>query len=183
MKKLSPAIISTPDRYRAERDAFRSHVMEVKRVRRVHLGDHLTFLFENTDTMRYQVQEMLRIENRSAPEDVQHEVDTYNELIPEPGDLCCTLLIEIDDKDKRDVLLREWLHLVEHLELVFEDGSTSKAIYDERQVGTDRLSSVQYLAFRCGGKVPLEVRSTLPALEVSTRISDEVRAALASDLA
>ncbi|MEX1025689.1 MAG: DUF3501 family protein [Planctomycetota bacterium] len=183
MKKLSPAIILTPERYAVEREAFRRHVMEVKRVRRVHLGDHLTFLFENTDTMRYQVQEMLRIENRGTPEAVQHEVDTYNELIPAPGDLCCTLLIEIDDEAKRDRLLREWKDLVAHLYLDFEDGSSAKAQYDPRQVGDDRLSSVQYLSFACDGKVPLDVRSDLPALELSARIADEVRAALAADLA
>ena len=86
--------LETYERQRAE---IRRRMLAIKGPRRVHLGAALTFLFENADTVRYQVQEMLRVERRSREEDVRHELATYNELLGPPGGLGCTLLIEIDD--------------------------------------------------------------------------------------
>jgi len=169
--------------YERERSALRRHVMGVKSRRRIHLGEHLTFLFENLETVRYQVQEMLRIERRSSEEDVRHEIATYNELLGGPGELGCTLLIEIDDEEQRDVLLREWLGLPAHLYAELEDGTRVRAVVDGRQVGEDRLSSVQYLKFPCGGRVPVALGSDLPALTLRTELTPVQKKALAEDLA
>ncbi|MDP6944539.1 MAG: DUF3501 family protein, partial [Myxococcota bacterium] len=77
--------------YEETREATRDAVLEIKRQRRVHVGEYLTFLFENVETMRYQVQEMMRIEHIVREADIRHEIDTYNEVLGGPGELGCTL--------------------------------------------------------------------------------------------
>ena len=80
------------------REATRTGVMDLKRPRRIHVGEHLTFLFENHDTIRYQVQEMMRVEQIVREASIQQELATYNELLGGPGQLGCALLIEIEDE-------------------------------------------------------------------------------------
>ncbi|MCB9914776.1 MAG: DUF3501 family protein [Planctomycetes bacterium] len=169
--------------YEAERPAFRARMMAEKSRRRVHLGDHLTFLFENHDTVRYQVQEMLRVEGRASDADVEHELATYNELLGGEGDLGCTLLIEIDDADERDVRLREWLALPAHLYVELEDGTRVRPRIDDRQVGEERLSSVQYLAFPVAGRAPAALGCDLAALTLHAPLTPVQRRALQQDLA
>jgi hypothetical protein len=148
----------------------------------VHVGDVLTLLFENTATIRYQVQEMVRAERITRDEDVRHELETYNELLGEDGELGVSLLIEIPEPEERDRKLREWLALPAHLYLLLEGGEKVRPTYDARQVGTDRLSSVQYLRFDVRGQVPVAAGSDLPALTVATRLTEEQREALRADL-
>ena len=156
--------------------------MAAKAPRRVHLGDALTFLFENRDTVRYQIQEMVRAERMVKEEDIAHELETYNELLGRKGELGAALLIEIDDPARRAVKLREWLGLPGSLYVKTSSGRKVKATYDVRQVGEDRLSSVQYLKFDTGGEVPVAVGSDLPALKAEVALSEAQRAALAADL-
>ncbi len=183
MRKVRRDEIMDPSTYERSRAEIRAAILEVKRVRRVHVGGVLTFLFENTATVRYQVQEMVRAERMTRDEDVQHELDTYNELVGGPGELGVSLLIELPDAAERDARLREWLELPAHLYLRLEDGSLVRPRFDPRQVGTDRLSSVQYLAFDVRGRAPVAVGSDLPALEAETPLTLEQRDALAADLA
>ena len=182
MTKVSRSEILTPEAYDGRRAAVRALVLEQKRVRRVHVGPALTFLFENADTVRYQIQEMVRAEGLRREADVQHEVDTYNELLGAQGDLGCTLLIEIADPAERDEKLRAWKALPEHLYVVLGAGRKVRPTYDQRQIGEDRLSSVQYLKFDVGGEVPAAVGCDLPGLSAETRFTDEQRAALERDL-
>jgi hypothetical protein len=151
--------------------------------RRVHVGDSLTFLFENFETVRYQIQEMMRAEKIVREEDILREIETYNELLGGEGELGCTLLIEIEEVSVRDRLLREWLALPDHLYVVLPDGRKVRAVFDERQRGVDRVSSVQYLKFATGGAVPVAVGSDLPTLAVETKLTPTQRAALEADLA
>jgi hypothetical protein len=167
--------------YEDERPEFRKRVLVEKEKRRVHLGDHLTFLFENTLTVRYQIQEMMRIERIVREKDIQHEIDTYNELLGEPGVLGATLLIEIDDPAERDVKLRQWLDLLNHLYVRLDGGQRAPATWDERQVGSDRLSSVQYVKFRIGDARPVAIGSDHPALTVETQLSAEQSHVLEQD--
>ena len=125
---------------------------------------------------------MMRVEKIVREKDIAHEISTYNELIGNDGEIGGTLLIEIDDPDKRDVLLREWLALPEHLFAELADGTRCPAIVDERQVGDDRLSSVQYLRFDVHGQAPVAILSTLPVLEIRSELTDAQRTALQEDL-
>lgn len=122
-RKLTVADIADARAYERERDEFRAHVIEVKRRRRVHLGTVVTVLFENRDTMRFQVQEMARVEHILTDEGIQDELDVYNPLIPEPGQLCATLFLELTTEEQ----MREYLPKLVGIErsLVFRlpDGS------------------------------------------------------------
>jgi hypothetical protein len=167
------------------RDQARPAMLATKRARRVEVGPWLSVLFENPDTIRYQIQEMMRAERIVRESDVQHELVTYNELLGGRGELGTCLFIGIDDPALRDVRLRRWLDLPASIFMVLEDGSRAGATWDARQVGDDRLSSVQYLKFDVGGRVPVAILVVHedPELACEVRLSDETRAALAADLA
>jgi len=169
--------------YNEIRPVFREEVMAAKAERRVHVGDHLTFLFENPLTIRYQIQEMMRAERIVREKDVQHEIDTYNGLLGGAGELGCTLLVELDDPGTRDARLTEWFALPEHLYACLEDGRRIRPAFDEGQRGRGRLSSVQYLKFPVEGNVPVAMGADLPGLEVETHLTEAQRAALGRDLA
>lgn len=169
--------------YEKARSGIRAGILEVKALRRVHVGEALTFLFENADTIRYQIQEMLRAERIVQDAEIQHELDTYNEVLGGKGELGCVLLIEIDDPATRDLKLREWLRLPEHLYVKTASGRKARARYDARQVGGDRLSSVQYLKFDVSGELPVAVGTDLPGLGVEAPLTAAQQAALRADLA
>ena len=134
--------------YELEREHWRPVVIALKDRRRVRVGGHLTFLFENHDTVRYQIQEMIRIERIVKPAEIAHEVETYNELIPAAGELCASLLVEYEEPAERDVRLRELVGLENHIWLAVGDLTRAKASFDNRQTSTQRISSVQYVKFR-----------------------------------
>jgi hypothetical protein len=91
--------------YERGRDAYRRQIIELKRRRRVAVGPFVTLVFENRETVRFQVQEMARAEKMVTDEQVQGELDIYNALLPTPGELSATLFIELTD----EASLREWL--------------------------------------------------------------------------
>ena len=171
--------------YEERRESIRREVLAIKTPRRVHVGGVLTFLFENTDTVRYQVQEMMRVERIVKEADVLHELATYNELLGGPGELGATLLIEIDDPAERDRCLRAWLELPWHVYVEVPSAGGAERVYarfDARQIGEERLSSVHYIKFPTGGRVPRAVGVDLAGLEAETVLSPEQAAALARDL-
>jgi hypothetical protein len=168
--------------YNEKRDEIRIESMKHKNTRRVHLGEHLTFLFENRETVRYQIQEMMRVEQIVKESDIQHEIDTYNELVGGPGELGCSLLIEIDDPSEREKLLSAWLDLPKHIYLKLDNDAKIYAKFDPRQVGDTRLSSVQYLKFDTEGKLPVAVGVDHPELTDEVRLDESQRQALAQDL-
>lgn len=148
MQPVAVSEIKNLAEYELEREHWRPVVMALKDRRRIRVGDHLTFLFENHDTVRYQIQEMLRIERIAKPEEIAHEVATYNELIPGPDELSASLLVEYETPAERAVRLRELLGLERHIWLVVEGQTPAPAVFDSRQISTDRISSVQYIKFR-----------------------------------
>jgi len=169
--------------YDDDRDAFRDTVLEAKRPRRIHVGEWLTFLFENQLTVRYQVQEMMRTERIVREKDIQHELSTYNELLGGDGELGCTLLIEIDDPEVRDAKLASWLDLPKHIYAKLADGTRVRATFDTRQIGERRLSSVHYIKFDTKGATPVALGADLPELTVEYELTEAQRAALTTDLA
>lgn len=91
--------------YEREREQFRAHVIALKKRRRVPIGPHVSVVFENRDTIRFQIQEMARAERIITDEGIQTELDIYNPVIPQPGTLSATLFIELTSEAE----LREWL--------------------------------------------------------------------------
>jgi hypothetical protein len=168
--------------YGEKRDGIRASALRAKSVRRILVGEYFTFLFENRETVRYQVQEMMRIERIVKEGDIQHELDTYNELIHPKGTVGCTLLVGIDDEAERDVKLQAWMGLNEHIYAKLVDGTLVKPKWDPRQVGETRLSSVQYLAFAIGEEPPTAVGIGMPGIDAETILSGAQREALREDL-
>ena len=182
MKRVTRKEILDYVTYEEQRDKLRKKIMKIKDLRRINVGGVLSFLFENTDTVRYQIQEMIRVERIVKETDILHEIKTYNELLGNSGELGCTLLIEIDDSEERQEKLIQWLDLPNHLYLSLEDGSRIRASFDERQIGDSRLSSVQYIKFDTGGKTPVAIGSDLPLLKAETTFTVEQQKALSEDL-
>ena len=182
MKPVDRSSILDYVTYEERREQIRAQVLAIKTLRRVHVGGALTFLFENPDTVRYQVQEMVRVERMVKEADILHELATYNELLGSEGDLGCTLLIEIDDPDERALKLRAWMELPWHVYAKLESGEKVYAKFDERQIGEERLSSVQYLKLPVRGAVPTAVGCDLVGFTHETELSAEQREALRQDL-
>ena len=168
--------------YGEQRDRIRAEAMAAKALRRVHLGEHLTFLFENHTTIRYQILEMVRAEQMIKESLIQHELDTYNAVLGDDGELGCTLLIEITDEAERAILLRRWRNLPGHIFMTFTDGTREAARFDAEQMSDEKLSSVQFLNFAVGNRTPLGLMTDLPELVTDTVILPEARAALLADL-
>ena len=95
--------------YEKVRAAMRERVIELKRVRRVTVGSHLSFLFENRDTVLFQIQEMCRVERITDDARIQDELDVYNALLPGPHELSATLFIEITDKEQIQPVLDRFM--------------------------------------------------------------------------
>ena len=182
MKRVQRSEILKRADYEKIRPEFRSRVMQQKEERRIHLGENLTFLFENHDTVLYQIQEMMRSEQLDDEAAIAHEIETYNELVGERGELGCTLLIEIEDKDQREKLLTNWKDLPSHLYLETQAGVRIPALFDKRQVGDNRVSSVQYMKFRLGDAVPVKIGSSHSALKIEQTLKPAQSAVLAKDL-
>ena len=147
MKTLELSEIANIADYELGRQALRPRMIALKDRRRVRVGPHLTLLFENRETVRYQIQEMMRIERITELDAIRHEVETYNELVPAPGELSASLLIEYESPEERDVALRDLLGLENHLWIEVDGQPPSRARFDDRQISSDRLSSVQYVKF------------------------------------
>lgn len=104
-RKLTVADIDDLRAYERVRDTHRAEMIEVRNRRRVAIGTIVTVAFENRQTIKFQIQEMARVERISTDEGIQEELDAYNPLIPRPGQLCATLFIELTS----DEAMREWL--------------------------------------------------------------------------
>jgi Protein of unknown function (DUF3501) len=168
--------------YDERREGLRAEVLAIKAVRRVLVGPAFAFLFENRDTVRYQVHEMMRAEKIVREQDIAHELATYNDLLGGDGELGCTLLIGIDDERERAEKLVSWLELPHRVYAKLADGSLVRPRFDPRQVGDDRLSAVQYFKFAVGPVAPVAIGIDLPGANVHAELSAEQRAALNADL-
>lgn len=191
MRKLTVDDISDLRAYEREREAFRARVIALKKRRRVPLGDLMTIVFENRDTVRFQVQEMARAERMLRDEQIAHEVDTYNDLIPDDGELSGTLFIEIDDPQA----LRRWLprltHIQDHVRIEGPGWSVpAREVAEERLTREEEITStVHYLRFAFRPEQaaavatgPVAVVVDHPNYQARTDLGPEVRAELAADL-
>jgi hypothetical protein len=149
MRKLTNSDIKDLREYERERDAFRAEIITMKKKRRIHIGDIITMVFENATTMRFQIQEMARVERLIRDEQIEHELATYNDLIPDAGQLSSTLFIEITD----DQALRYWLPrltaIQDHVHIeVAGERSTGRERDIDRLTREDELTTtVHYLKF------------------------------------
>jgi len=137
------------ERYARERDAWRARVIEHKKLRTVHLGEHVTLLFEDELTIRYQVQEMLRIERIFEEDGIQHELDAYNPLVPDGGNWKATMLIEYPDAEERRRELARLKGVERRVWVRVAGGEPVQAVADEdlERENEEKTSSVHFLRF------------------------------------
>ena len=149
MKKLNKSDLFSLEEYSINRDSFRKKVLEEKRHRKVYIGEHVALLFENKNTIQYQIQEMLRIEKIFDAEGIQEELDAYNPLIPDGSNLKAVMLIEYPNVEER----KEKLKILKGIErkIWIKVGSHNKvfAIADEDLEREDetKTSAVHYLRY------------------------------------
>lgn len=149
MQKLTRADLMSLEQYADQRKAFRAQVMEHRKPRRVALGQHVTLLFEDRLTIQYQIQEMLRVERIFEPEGIEDELNAYNPLIPDGGNLKATLLIEFEAVEERKRALQELIGLEDKIWIKIGDFEPVKPIADEdlERENEEKTSSVHFLRF------------------------------------
>ena len=146
MNPLSATDLPPLDVFEAEREAMRSAVIAHKAARRVALGEHLTLLFEDRETIRWQVLEMCRVEGIRDAAGMANELAVYNELVPGPGELSATLFVEITEPGRIRSELDRLLGIDACVSLEI-GGQRVPAQFDRRQLEEDRISAVHYLRF------------------------------------
>jgi Protein of unknown function (DUF3501) len=191
MRKLTLDDIKDLREYERERDEFRRRIVEMKKRRRVQLGDLLTITFENTDTMRFQVQEMARIERMLTDEQIRNELDTYNQLIPGPNELSGTLFVEIDNKERLYEWLPKLVGIQRAVSIWLHDGSSVPSIPEdeERLTREETTTTVHYLKFRFAPEQvgafaagPVRIVVDHPNYNAVVELTEEQRSELVEDL-
>jgi hypothetical protein len=160
--------------YEAIRDQFRARVVGEKKLRRVALGPKASALFENRDTVLLQIEEMLRTERITREAAIQHEIDTYNQLLPGKDALSVTVMIEIADTAERDAFLLKAKGFERHVSLVVA-GQPFPAKWDPSRELEERTSAVHYL------KLPLSDRAAAALRASATSTGTIIQAVLAVD--
>jgi hypothetical protein len=190
MKPVERSEILPLGEYEAIRERFRARVIGEKKARRLQLGPRATCVFENHDTVLLQIQEMLRTERITRDSAIQHEIETYNELIPPAGGLSVTVMIEIDDKAERDAFLVEARGLEAKVALV-AGGERAPAAWDKAREQPDRLSAVLHLKFPLGpaarraiedGEGPVAIEIEHAAYRARAELPPPMIQSLAEDL-
>ena len=168
MIALLPSDIIPYADYERQREAFRARIIELKQRRRISVGPLITLVFENRETLLFQIQEMIRVEQIVDPVKVQEELDVYNALLPATGELSATLLIEITD----DARMKEWLDAfmgLDHGQKVAIIVGSAR-IYAEFEGGHShetKISAVHFVRFQ----VPPATKDLLADLRVPVTLS------------
>ena len=193
MKPLTVQDVLSIEDYERSREAFRQRIIDLKQKRRLSVGTLITMVFENRETVLFQIQEMVRAERILRPERVSEEVAMYNEQIPQAGELSATLMIEVTDPQLvkpvldrlqgidrgQTVGIRVGPHLVYG---VFEQGRSNE----------EKISAVHYVRFPVSETVkalmedpavPMQVVVTHPRYQAAQPVSEEMRRSLLEDLA
>jgi hypothetical protein len=172
--KLTVHDIADQRAYERERETFRAHIIELKKIRRIGVGPFVTLVFENRDTVRFQIQEMARAEKILTDEAIQTELDVYNPLIPERGALAATLFIELTSKEELVEWLPKLVGIERSIELRIGEPGNEEVVparpnaEHERQLTRETITaSVHYVHFELTG------------LQVERFASEPVRLAVA----
>jgi hypothetical protein len=194
MPRIDRDSLLTLEAYARERPSFRARALAHKRARTVHLGEHVTLLFEDELTVRYQVQEMLRIEKTFEESGIQDELDVYNALVPDGSNLKATMLIEYEDADARQEALARLKDIENRVWLQVGELPAVHAIADEdlERANAQKTSAVHFLRFelsepmvkdfKSGASVAIGIDHPAYRAEVAL-LAEPVRSALQADLA
>ena len=148
MEKIKLADLLDITEYEKIRPESRQEVMDHKKIRRIQLGPEISLTFEDRTTIILQIQEMMRAERLVHDSHIQVEIDVYNDLIPDQGELSATLFIEITESDQVKEKLHKFLGLTDGESLWLQVGDTKiYAAFEEGRAEEDKISSVHYIRF------------------------------------
>lgn len=192
MRKLTISDLLSLEAYAVQRDTIRREMIPYKNTRRLAIGANAMLVFENRETMQYQIQEMLRIERLFEPDEIQHELDTYNPLIPDGSNWKATLMLEYPGRDERNAALRRLAGIQNR---VWTQIGTQRilAIADEDmpRENETKTSAVHFLRFELPRECISSLRNNAPLafgidhehfLHTVEKISPELRRTLLADL-
>lgn len=192
MREIAAQSLLPLEAYARERGAFRARVIEHKKVRSVPLGEHVTLLFEDELTIRYQVQEMLRIERIFEDDGIRGELDVYNPLVPDGSNWKATMMLEYPDVGERHRQLAALKGIEDRVWVQVEGCGRVYAIADEdlERETEDKTSSVHFLRLELSNEmrqalrygVGLQIGVDHPNYRASVEAAPETKAALAGDL-
>jgi hypothetical protein len=182
--------------YEREREEFRTRVIALKKRRRLSVGPIVTLLFENQETIRFQIQEMARAERMLSDDAIQDELDTYNPLIPERGQLSATMFIELTSKDELMTWLPKLVGVERSVEVIIGEGEGAEVVRCEvdddhaAQLTREEITaSVHYVRFALTAAQierfatePVVVAVNHPAYAEGVTLGTETRATLLEDL-
>ena len=192
MRPIAQDEILAFEQWERVRRVLRPLCMNEKERRRLAVGSHITVLFENVQTVWYQIQEMLRAEGIEKSDAVQEEIDIYNRLLPAPGELAATILIEYPHQEERDAALRGLVGLERHLWLEAGEHRIS-AKFDDNETNAEEISAVRFVRFpmkaadgetliQLAGMGRLAIVVDHPTLTAQARIDVLLARVLADDL-
>ena len=191
MKKVSRSELLDLGAYEQIRQQLLNRVIAAKKTRRVAVGEHMTFVFENHDTMLFQIHEMLRTERITSESGIAHELEMYNEIVPGEGELVATLFVEYDDKEERARMLVALVGLGEHVSLRIGDRVVRAQFLVQPGEEQERLPAVCYARFRPGVEaeralrdesVAVTIEITHPEYRATATVAAATRGELAGDL-
>ncbi len=192
MNPITRENLMTLEAYAKARPEFRTKAIAHKRLRSVHIGEHVTLLFEDEATVRYQIQEMLRVEKTFEESGIQDELDAYNPLVPDGRNFKATMLIEYADEAERRVALTK-LKGIEDKTWVHVEGSPKVyAIADEdlERENEIKTSAVHFLRFELNEEMAAALKYGVslmmgvdhPQYTANKQVKNDTRAALVADL-
>jgi hypothetical protein len=164
MPRIDRASLMPLETYARERTQFRAKVMAHKKDRSVPLGEHVTLLFEDELTIRYQVQEMLRVERIFEEQGIQEELDTYNPLVPDGRNFKATLMVEYPDEEERRKKLEELIGIEDKAWVQVQAHARVWAIADEDldRENEEKTSSVHFLRFDLSEDMAMALKNGAP---------------------
>lgn len=192
MKPLAERDLLSLEEYERVRQEFRQRIIRLKERRRISVGDLVSLVFENRDTLLFQIQEMIRAEHIVNPERMREEVEVYNQQIPGPAQLSATLLIEITDPARVKPVLDRFHGIDRGQTIGLRVGPY--LVYAEMEEGRskeDKISAVHYLRFQIPDvvksqmhdlRVPIEILIDHPGYKARAPVPNDMRLALLEDL-
>ncbi len=191
LKKIEYSDIIPYHEYLKIRKDFQDKIIKLKKNRRVQVGENITFVFENRETVLYQIQEMIRLEKMTDERLIRNEIEVFNQLIPDENELCATMLIEIFERHLIKPILNSLIGIHDKkIFLEFDEESITPIFYEEN-LPDGRISAVQYVKFIFNEEqvkkfIDTKTQAKLlikhPNYQAETIIPENVKSSLIEDL-
>lgn len=192
MKLLTIQDLLPAEEYERQRSEYRRRIIEFKEHRRIAVGDLVTLVFENRDTVLFQIQEMIRAERIVAPERIREELEMYNEQIPRPGELSATLLINVTDAAKIKEILDRFQGIDKNETVAMQLGEDrSYGLFEQGRTKEDKISAVHYVRFPVSDQmkkqwsqldIPMKILVHHSGYQATSAVPDKMRLSLLQDL-